>query len=426
VYVSGYWSHNVLKVTPGGTVTEIIDESGDGGGNDLQNPRGIVVDDAGNIFVAGQGSNNVFKIRPSGTITEIIDYTGDGAGNSLFDPFDLVTDEAGSVYVSTDFSRNVLRFDPDSTITMIISSTGDGLGNGLGGARALAIDAYGNVFVAGKDSDNAFRITLDGTITEIIDAAGSPNPLDELNDARGIATDDKGNVFVSSRLTSSLFRIDTRAEVTPSLYLEGAYTGGGLMSTALNPELPLAQPFSPEPWMYTGNESVSSMPGNVVDWLLVEIRTDTAAATTVARQAVLLLEDGGVVDTSGTERPRFIHPGRDSVFVVIRHRNHLDIMSIDKVDLTVAPVAVNFTTAESAFGTDPLKHIPGAGYALYACDIRADDVVNSLDMADFEGQTSDGAEGYQPADVNADGMVQAIDFIPCLENLLNAATSQVP
>jgi hypothetical protein len=62
-------------------ITQIIDSTGDGGGNTLAGPFGIAVDASGNAFVGGAATSNVFKITSGGVITEIIDGTGDGGGN---------------------------------------------------------------------------------------------------------------------------------------------------------------------------------------------------------------------------------------------------------------------------------------------------------------------------------------------------------
>ena len=47
----------------GQVITEIIDSTGDGGGNDLRFAAGIAVDGSGNVYVGGLGSNNVFEIN---------------------------------------------------------------------------------------------------------------------------------------------------------------------------------------------------------------------------------------------------------------------------------------------------------------------------------------------------------------------------
>ncbi len=41
------------------------------------------MDSSGNVYVTGGYSHNAFKITPGGTITEIIDATGDAGGKNL-------------------------------------------------------------------------------------------------------------------------------------------------------------------------------------------------------------------------------------------------------------------------------------------------------------------------------------------------------
>ena len=61
----------------------------------------------------------------------------------------------------------------------------------------------------------------------------------------------------------------------------------------INGILPLSQPYSASPYLYPGLEAVSSMPADVVDWVLVMLR-DTMTETTIARRAALLLSDGAL------------------------------------------------------------------------------------------------------------------------------------
>jgi len=161
VFVSGNISDNVFKITPGGIITEIIDSTGDGIGNLLNSPTGIATDSSGNVFVAGSSSVNAFKITPGGIITEIIDSTGDGIGNVLVSPREITTDSSGNVFVPGTGSDNVFKITPGGTITEIIDAIGDGGGNTLSGPFAVATDSSGNVFVVGVGSDNAFKIELD-------------------------------------------------------------------------------------------------------------------------------------------------------------------------------------------------------------------------------------------------------------------------
>jgi hypothetical protein len=53
---------------------------------------------AGNAYVPGLYSDNVFKITLQGTITELIDASGDGAGNPLDGAARVAVDGSGNVY----------------------------------------------------------------------------------------------------------------------------------------------------------------------------------------------------------------------------------------------------------------------------------------------------------------------------------------
>ena len=63
--------NNVFRIDPDGTLTEIIDGTGDGS-SDLLQPHGLAVDSALNDYVSGGASNNVFKIDVAGIVTEIV------------------------------------------------------------------------------------------------------------------------------------------------------------------------------------------------------------------------------------------------------------------------------------------------------------------------------------------------------------------
>jgi hypothetical protein len=415
VFVSGYTSDNVFKITPDGTITEIIDGSGDGV-NSFEGPRGISTDDDGNVYVAGQVSGNVFKITPGLSITEIIDATGDGDGKGVANPWDVAVDSGGNVYVACDFIYTVFKITPGNDITLFF--------NGVSIARALDVDDADNLYVAGYGSDNAFKVSPDGSATEIIDATGD-GLGNELDAPRGIAVDSSGNVFVGGWNSDNVFKIAFPSELDLKVFLEGPYVPGGTLRTDVTSDLPVDQPFSEAPWNYAGSESVSPMPANVVDWLLVEYRSGTSAATVVAQEAVLLLDDGTVVDTSGTHPPQIPTAGVDSVYVVVRHRNHLDVMSAEKVAVTGVST-LDFTTSATAFGASAQKNVEGVTYALFAADANADGDVQALDFNAYLAQTTSGAIGYQSGDFNMDGVVQALDFNLYLANTLSGASSQVP
>jgi sugar lactone lactonase YvrE len=92
---------------------------GDGGpatSAQLNEPSGIAVDGAGNLFIADWGNNRVRKVSPDGIITTIAgngiqDYSGDGglaSSASISGPTALAVDGGGNIYVA-DSGNNAIR-----------------------------------------------------------------------------------------------------------------------------------------------------------------------------------------------------------------------------------------------------------------------------------------------------------------------------
>ena len=116
--------------------------------------------------------------------------------------------------------------------------------------------------------------------------------------------------------------------------------------------MPTDQPYYAAPWNYSGNEHVGSIPSGVVDWVLVELRSDTT--TTTATRAAFVKSDGTVVDTDGTSAVAFVSVPAGSYYVVIRHRNHLAVMSAVAVALNSSSSLYDFTTGQGqAYSTNP-------------------------------------------------------------------------
>lgn len=123
------------------------------------------------------------------------------------------------------------------------------------------------------------------------------------------------------------------ARCSLKVFLEGSYVSNS-MSTNLTTSIPLGQPFNNTEGNYYGDESISSTfaaTHNIVDWVKVELRTGTSAATAttiVASKAVLVNSDGNLVDLDGSLDIDFkwVTPG-NNYYVAVYHRNHLAVLS---------------------------------------------------------------------------------------------------
>lgn len=116
------------------------------------------------------------------------------------------------------------------------------------------------------------------------------------------------------------------------VYLEGNYNNGSL-STILNDAnaIPKIQPFNTDPWNYIGTEEVTSIPENIVDWILVNLRTTENSQPSDFNRAGFLRNDGKIVDLDGTSSLDCNGLTTNDYYVALYHRNHLPIMSSSKV-----------------------------------------------------------------------------------------------
>lgn len=220
-YVTGYGSDNVFRVAPDGTVTEILDSAG----GLLDQPRDVAVDHLGNVYVVGTASQNVLKLAPDGTLTEVVDASGAGPGQELLEPVRLAIDPFNNVFVSGYTSDNVLRIEPDGAVTQVIDASGDGV-HPLDGPFGLACDAQGNLYVTGADGDDAFRVDAAGGVTRILEAGGGP--LFDIEFPVSVDVDALGRVYVLGRLSNNVLRIDPNGTVDEILDASGDGKGNGL------------------------------------------------------------------------------------------------------------------------------------------------------------------------------------------------------
>jgi hypothetical protein len=480
VFVSGAASDNAFKITPGGVITEIIDAAGDNAGKTLDLNFAIAADASGNAFVGGYLTNNVFKITPGGIITEIIDATGDGGGNTLSGLFNVTTDVFGNMFVPGLNTYNVFKIGAFAQETLPLSA--DGTLDFAGGTAAAivftGVSGSGNVTVRRMVStvtdsssipdpkvfDDHWVVTSDGSLTftnaEVrfdVDEIPSPSfsdpsavtiyqrstPGSGAFSAVATSYNAGTNEIVGTGITSfSEFALGGTETIPVSItvdvkvFFEGAYyPDDDSMSTALTAILPLSQPydstlFDGTQLDYDGLDSVLAMPDNIVDWVLVQLRTGDPAnppMDSVATRAALLKSDGTIVDTDGTSAINFADLPDGDYYIVIFHRNHLGIITTSTVALSPASAQYDFTTASSkAFGTNPMKEVETGVWGLYAAEADVNGLNNASDFNLWLVDTKAVATGYIQTDFNMDGLNNASDFNLWLLNTKLVAVSKVP
>ena len=232
--------------------------------------------------------------------------------------------------------------------------------------------------------------------------------------------------------------------VVLKVLLQGAYRANTqLMSDGLNnlKYLPSLQPYGDlktafgyattddiaSPFDYHGKETAIDSVMNAtgqdapVDWVLVELRDSTDPSKRVAAAAGILQRDGDVVEAAtGKSILPVLYAEDGNYYVMIRHRNHLAVMTKEPLALSQAvPVSIDFSALSTpVYGGDAAR-LDGSNVAL----MWAGDVNNS-NTAIATGPGSDSSiilgavlvapdnkqvnaayhlQGYYATDLNMDG-----------------------
>ncbi|MGB1205376.1 MAG: hypothetical protein ACPG5B_07015 [Chitinophagales bacterium] len=219
----------------------------------------------------------------------------------------------------------------------------------------------------------------------------------------------------------------TPVKVKIRMFLEGAYLGNNTMTTALkdNNLVPYDQPYGFSPWNYQGKECINTIPNNVVDWVLVELRDATDNTMVIERKAALLLSTGSVVD-EGRDGVMFNNANEnESYHIVVRHRNHLDIISSVPVPVpNMNHYLFNDTPTYTLGGENQVADLGDGNYGLKAGDMDRNGVITVADFNIFVANIS-GINVYSDADCTLDRNITVADFNAFQPNASAIGVSQV-
>ena len=242
VYVADTDNNRIRRIAVDGTVTTLAGNStagfqnGQGAQAGFNAPRGIAVDNQGNIYVADTGNSAVRSITPSGSVTTV---AGDGTIGSTDSPnarFDGLTGIAVDgatlfIYLADTGNHRIRRLTPAGTVITIAGADrgfADGTADQARFAEpaGIAIDAAGKIVVA--DSTNSLIRFVDPNLA----ASGSPQAVTTLagTGERGL-TDGTGNAArffvprgIAVSLSSAIIVADTGNHVLRKIALPPSIT----------------------------------------------------------------------------------------------------------------------------------------------------------------------------------------------------------
>ncbi len=257
-----------------------IDKSGDGcpaaTGTTLNNPRGIAVDKAGNIYIAGYSDELVHMVNAqtgimtlvagdltgvTGTCTKAYEcasgakgYSGDGGpatSAALDQPRGVSVDNNGNIWIS-DTSNNVVREVNVKTgiITTVVGNSSNGGASGFSGdgdqANSASVELDEPTDVVFDSQNDAFVVDFDnkvirevnastGEIQTVIGEHGASTPTSPAWPAPAISTglgcptkaaiDRYGNIYFADSCESVIFFYDAAAQTITPIAGEYGYAG---------------------------------------------------------------------------------------------------------------------------------------------------------------------------------------------------------
>lgn len=202
IYVSDKLTHLIRKITPGNAVQTFVFASAG-----LSFPGGLAVDSGFNLYVADSRNHVIRKVSPGGAVTTLAGIVGsagslDGNGSAarFNQPEGVGLDSAGNVYVADTLNHTIRRIAVNGDVTTIAglplnSGTSDGSGTGarFNQPYSIAVDTSGNIWVTDTfnhtirrsgglaapqitTSPVAKSVTVGETATFTVAASGSPTP----------------------------------------------------------------------------------------------------------------------------------------------------------------------------------------------------------------------------------------------------------
>ncbi|MFI6107547.1 RICIN domain-containing protein [Streptomyces sp. NPDC051310] len=191
LYIADGNNHRVRKVTADGKISTVAgtgtpDFGGDGGSATdahLNTPRGVAVDSAGILYIADSDNHRVRKVTADGKISTVAgtgtpDFGGDGGFATdahLNGPRGVAVDNVGNLYIADHANHRVRKVTAEGKISTVAGtgtegSDGDGgpaISAQLYSPAGLVVDSTGTLYISEYNGHRVRKVTADGGISTV-------------------------------------------------------------------------------------------------------------------------------------------------------------------------------------------------------------------------------------------------------------------
>ena len=270
LFIADARNNRIRKVDTNGIITTVAGNgaasfSGDGGpatSASLNNPTGVAVDGAGNLFIADfansrirkvdNATQNIATVAGNGTPS----FAGDGGpatSAELNFPVGVAVDSSGNLFIADTDNRRIRKVDHTTQNIATVAGNGNFASSGDGGpatmagmeAETVAVDSSGNFFIADFGNNRIRKVDTGGIITTFAGTGtagftgdGGPATSAELWTPRGMTVDSAGNIFIADSNNFRIRKVDTSGNIT-TVAGNGNFNfsgdGGPATSAGMNP-----------------------------------------------------------------------------------------------------------------------------------------------------------------------------------------------
>src|SRR5208337_2814934 len=222
LYIADQNNQRIRKLDANGNISTVAGSgtagfAGDGAAAsaaELNQPAGVAVDSAGNLYVADQGNQRIRKVDTGGNISTVAGngtagFGGDGAAATaaeLNQPVGVAVDSAGNLYVADQGNQRIRKVDTSGNISTVASISNAG----------VAVDSAGNLYVADQGNQRIRKVDTGGNISTVagngtagFGGDGAAATAAELNQPVGVAVDSAGNLYVADQGNQRIRKVDT-------------------------------------------------------------------------------------------------------------------------------------------------------------------------------------------------------------------------